>query len=233
MRRYAVVALVVGVLLALLPVGWWLTRPPAEAGGDAATRLADAPTTLAPAAPPATPSSTPTRPGATPTTPGAVPTTKRAGGGRVLPARLIAPSIGVDARIVPVGLEAGTGEMQVPKVVDVVGWYRFGPALAERAGSTVIAGHVDDARQGAGAFFRLRELGLSQQFGIEGGDGVRHRYRVVAREVFAKDQMPLDRLFARDGAPRITLITCGGDFDRSRRSYRDNVVVTAVEEGGR
>jgi hypothetical protein len=40
----------------------------------------------------------------------------------------------------------------------------------------------------------------------------------------------LDKYFARDGAVRLTLITCGGPFDQDTRHYRDNVVVTAVPE---
>ena len=39
--------------------------------------------------------------------------------------------------------------------------------------------------------------------------------------------LPLDRLFARDGPPRLTLITCGGPFLPEYLSYRDNVVVVA------
>ena len=51
---------------------------------------------------------------------------------------------------------------------------------------------------------------------------------MVARERYRKTTIPLDRYFARDGAPRLTLITCGGPFDRTTGHYRDNVVVTAV-----
>jgi hypothetical protein len=36
------------------------------------------------------------------------------------------------------------------------------------------------------------------------------------------------RYFARGGAPRLTLITCTGPFDRRTDGYRDNLVVTAV-----
>jgi hypothetical protein len=39
--------------------------------------------------------------------------------------------------------------------------------------------------------------------------------------------LPLDRLFAREGPPRLTLITCGGPFLAEFGSYRDNVVVVA------
>jgi hypothetical protein len=52
-------------------------------------------------------------------------------------------------------------------------------------------------------------------------------YRVVGREEYRKSQLPLDRYFARDGAPLLTLVTCGGPFDDRARRYRDNLVVTA------
>ena len=51
--------------------------------------------------------------------------------------------------------------------------------------------------------------------------------RVVARELLEKQVLPLDRLFAREGPPRLTLITCGGPFLPEYRSYRDNLVVVA------
>ena len=46
-----------------------------------------------------------------------------------------------------------------------------------------------------------------------------------------KTRIPLERYFARDGALRVTLITCGGPFDRTTGHYRDNVVVTAEAVG--
>ena len=46
-----------------------------------------------------------------------------------------------------------------------------------------------------------------------------------------KSALPVDRLFARDGAPVLTLVTCGGEFDRATRNYRQNVVVTARPQG--
>ncbi|GAA3393410.1 class F sortase [Cryptosporangium minutisporangium] len=212
MRRPAAVVFGVGILLVLVAVSVFVVardpaEPPTTEGAAAAERLA----TEAPA-PPAT--------------------TARAAQ-PITPQRLRIPGIGVDATVLPVGVEAATGEMEVPRAVDRVGWYRYGPALDAPAGSMVIAGHVDDASQGPGAFFELRDLGIDDRLVVTGTDGTDRRYRVVAREVFDKSAVPLDRLFSRDGAPRLTLVTCGGSFDRAARSYRDNVVVTAVEEAGR
>jgi hypothetical protein len=63
---------------------------------------------------------------------------------------------------------------------------------------------------------------------VTGTDGAVRGYRVVGRETYPKSAIPLQKYFARDGEARLTLITCGGPFDASARSYRDNVVVTAV-----
>jgi LPXTG-site transpeptidase (sortase) family protein len=122
--------------------------------------------------------------------------------------------------------------MEVPEDVATVGWYRFGPGPGEGAGSAVLSGHVDDRVQGRGAFYRLSDLEPGDPVGVELADGTAVDYRVTLVERIAKEELPVDRLFARDGAPRLTLVTCGGDFDREARSYRENVVVTAEPVGG-
>ena len=42
-----------------------------------------------------------------------------------------------------------------------------------------------------------------------------------------KDAFPSERVYAPTTGPSLRLITCGGRFDRSVRSYEDNVVVYA------
>lgn len=144
------------------------------------------------------------------------------------PATLVIPAIGVTATVRPVGIDPATGELSVPPSVDTVGWYRYGPGLEATAGSVVIAGHVDSAEQGRGAFFRLKDLKLDDQLRVTGADGAERTYRIVAREEWPKSRIPLDQYFGRDGGVRLTLITCGGPFDEATRNYRDNVVITAV-----
>jgi sortase (surface protein transpeptidase) len=91
----------------------------------------------------------------------------------------------------------------------------------------VIAGHVDTA-EGPGALFRLGELEPGEMVTVTGSDGAERDFTVVARETYRKSDIPLERYFTRDGVFRLTLITCGGPFDRDTGHYRDNVVVTAV-----
>jgi sortase (surface protein transpeptidase) len=119
-----------------------------------------------------------------------------------------------------------TGDFDVPPSVDRVGWYKFGPGMDATAGSIVIAGHVDSAAQGRGAFFRLGTLSIGDRIDV-GRPGRDLRFKVVGRERYSKTRIPLDKYFARDGSLRLTLITCGGPFDAKTRHYRDNVVVTA------
>jgi hypothetical protein len=51
---------------------------------------------------------------------------------------------------------------------------------------------------------------------------------VVSRESILKKRLPYEELFAVDGPPRLTLISCGGYYDKDNGGYQDNVVVTAV-----
>jgi sortase (surface protein transpeptidase) len=124
-----------------------------------------------------------------------------------------------------------SGAFHVPPRVDVVGWYRFGPGLDSPSGSVVIAGHVDAAQQGPGAFYRLDSVTTGDRVDVAGGDGRTRTYRVVGREEYRKSTIDLSRYFSSSGAPRLTLMTCGGPFDSVTRHYRDNVVVTAIPLG--
>ncbi|MEH0841020.1 class F sortase [Micromonospora sp. CPCC 205711] len=193
------------------------SQPAEDVGSDEAAALATATPTPTAATSAGTTSSVPVAAGELP-----------AGEETVPPVKLRIPSIDVTARVNPVGINQRTDEFEVPPSVDTIGWYRYGPGLEADAGSVVIAGHVDSADQGKGAFFRLRELGQGDTLTATGADGKPRAYRVVAREEYAKTRIPLERYFARDGKPRLTLITCGGPFDAKTRHYRDNIVVTAV-----
>ena len=143
------------------------------------------------------------------------------------PARIRLPSLGVDTAVVAVGVDA-RGEMAVPEDVREAGWYRFGPAPGSAAGSSVVSGHVDDKVQGRGAFYRLVDLAVGDPVVVTTAAGADLAFRVSAVRRIPKSTLPVDELFARDGPPHLTLVTCGGAFDRALGSYRDNVVVTAV-----
>lgn len=148
------------------------------------------------------------------------------------PVRLRIEEIGVDAPVVAYGVDADTGQMEVPDNVQEVAWYEHGPVPGE-PGSSVLAAHVDLAGQGPGVFYRLADLDPGDVVAVDFEDGTRFTFIVAARVIYAKDQLPLDVVFAKQGPAVLTLITCGGDFDSSRSRYDSNVVVYArpVDDG--
>ncbi|MGY2126826.1 class F sortase [Blastococcus sp. SYSU DS0617] len=212
--RPAAAAAVLGLALAVgAPTAWVLTQPDAAAGVPVEQAL-PAPAPEAGAGPLSATPSVPTRdaaPSATPSAPA--------------PVRISVPSQGVDAPVDAVGI-AADGQMELPEDVSRVGWYRFGPVPGED-GSAVLAGHVDDREQGPGALFPLEDAAVGDEITVTDAAGTATRWRVVSRELITKQVLPLERIFARDGAPRLTVITCGGPFLPEFRSYRDNVVVVA------
>jgi hypothetical protein len=142
------------------------------------------------------------------------------------PTAIAIEGVAIAGPVVPVGVDAGTGELEVPPVANVVGWYRHGPTPGAE-GSAVLAGHVD-WRGEIGVFFHLSRVEPGAVVVVAYADGSQRRFTVVERRLIAKPELPVDDVFARTGPPALVLITCGGEFDRSIRRYRSNVVVTAL-----
>jgi hypothetical protein len=209
--RPAVAVAVLGVAVAVgVPAGWQLTREPAAAGAPLEQVLAEP-------APPPPPAAAPTV-----TTRDAAPTVVPR---RPEPVRVTVPALGVDASVEPVGVR-DDGQMAIPDDVDRTGWYRFGPVPGD-SGSAVLAGHVDDRDQGLGELAPLRAADAGTEVVVTDAAGTASRWRVVSREQIDKQALPLDRLFAREGPPRLVLVTCGGPFLPDVGGYESNVVVVA------
>jgi Sortase domain len=139
------------------------------------------------------------------------------------PQRLLVPAVGIDSPVRPVGV-ADDGQMQLPIDPAVVGWYRYGPAPADR-GSAVLAAHVDSWEHGLGPLARLRDVAVGDTLVVRTARGsVVHT--VTAVTSYAKQALPRT-VFARSGPPRLRVITCGGAFDEASGHYEENLVVTA------
>lgn len=141
------------------------------------------------------------------------------------PIRAEVPGIG-GVPIDPVGV-SGDGQAEIPEDISRVGWYQYGSAPGDGEGSVVLMGHRD-SRGGQGVLFTLPVVQVGAQIVVTDAEGVRHPYRVVSNESIAKTVVPLADLFAREGPPRLLLISCGGPYDRDRGGYLENVIVTAV-----
>jgi hypothetical protein len=138
--------------------------------------------------------------------------------------RLSIPSIGVSTPLDRLGL-AADGSMEVPSEFARAGWFSAG-TLPGQQGPAVVAGHVD-SKTGPAVFYRLRELRPGDRVEVERADGVRLRFVVEGRAQYHKASLPTEAVFGPVAWPALRLVTCGGSFDRSRGSYRDNLVVYA------
>lgn len=140
------------------------------------------------------------------------------------PSQVRIPAIGVDATIIPLGLHAN-GRIEVPADFDETGWWVDGPEPGE-PGPAVILGHVD-SRAGPAVFFDLRLLGPGDPIHIDRRDGTTVTYLVERTEQHPKDAFPTNAVYGPTPDPVLRLVTCGGAFDRDRRSYDDNIIVFA------
>lgn len=212
----AAASLLVGLL------GAWLTRSPMLGLGraEAATALA-----------PATPTSAPTVAALgerSPSPTASVATRPAVAEVEVVPepTRLVLDRLGVDVPVVPVGVTPD-GVMELPDSPREAGWYRFGPAPTDPVGAVVISAHVDSIDSGMGPFASLRRAEPGDKVTVTVG-GESRVYAVERAFRVAKGDLDTAALFARDGAPRLHLVTCGGQFDPASGHYDDNIVVVAT-----
>ena len=104
----------------------------------------------------------------------------------------------------------------------LAGWYTEGPRPGE-PGPAVVVGHVS-SRAGPDVFHRLRDLRRGDRVRVHTDDGV-VTFAVKDKEMQRKEALPSQRIWNATRRPVLRLITCGGEFDPNRRSYRSNVIV--------
>jgi sortase (surface protein transpeptidase) len=141
------------------------------------------------------------------------------------PVRVRVPGIDIDSDLVRLDVD-DDGVLLPPDDFARAGWYTRGPAPGD-TGPAVIAGHVDSA-DGPAVFFRLAELEDGDEVLVDRADGTRVRFTVTSVDRYPKDEFPTAQVYGPTPRAELRLITCGGEFDADARSYRDNVVVSAV-----
>ena len=135
------------------------------------------------------------------------------------------PALGIESSLLALG-RASDGSIEVPGDFQRAGWYREGPVPGQ-PGPAVILGHVD-SRQGPAVFYRLRDLDPGDEVLIDRADGSSVRFVVDRVERYDKDAFPTHMVYYPSLDATLRLITCGGTFDSSARSYRDNIIVFAT-----
>jgi Sortase domain len=140
------------------------------------------------------------------------------------PVRLRIPALHVDSALQHLGLQPD-GTVAVPKRTDVAGWYERGPRPGQ-PGPAVILGHVD-SHTGPGIFINLSTVRAGTLVRVDRDDGSTVMFRVSRVSRVSKTSFPTDLVYAPTLDPTLRLVTCGGSFDHSRGSYRDNVIAYA------
>ncbi|WP_226355066.1 class F sortase [Pseudonocardia sp. ICBG601] len=144
------------------------------------------------------------------------------------PRSISIPSIGVESVVDQSGL-APDGTLEVPAPgpgYDRASWYRGSSAPGFR-GPSVILGHVDSAAEGPSVFYDLGRMRPGEDITVTRADGIAATFRVDEVRSFPKNEFPTESVYGDVDRAELRLITCGGSFDSSARSYRDNTVVFA------
>lgn len=146
---------------------------------------------------------------------------------RSLPVAVRIPAIGVDSKLLRLGLNAD-GTVQVPSIRTSAGraaWYKYSATPGE-IGSSVIEGHVDSER-GPAVFFRLGALHRGDTIDVTLADGVTAVFRVTGVREYSKARFPAKTIYGTTDFAALRLITCGGAFDDATGHYRSSTVVFA------
>jgi LPXTG-site transpeptidase (sortase) family protein len=146
------------------------------------------------------------------------------------PVSLTIPLIGVQTRLMYLGLNSH-GQLQVPplSMVSVAGWYTGSPRPGA-IGSAIIVGHIDNYKE-SGVFFRLKTLRRGDRIYVRRADGTLVEFRVTSVQTYLKDHFPTEDVFGPVPDAELRLITCGGVWDPAIHSYLSNIVVYAAEVG--
>lgn len=132
-------------------------------------------------------------------------------------------SLGVDAPIVRVGV-GPSGEMVVPSAAHQVAWLDQGE-FPGRTNNAVLAGHISWGGQ-AGAFSRIQQLRDGAPVVVT-MDGQRWEFRVTWVCAFDRNTHLAEQIMGQTEVPSVTLITCGGVFDRSAGTHTQRIAARA------
>jgi sortase family protein len=146
---------------------------------------------------------------------------------RSLPVSVRIPAIGVNSRLLHLGLNPD-GTVEVPPIQTSAGlaaWYKYS-ATPGQIGSSVIEGHVDSTR-GPAVFFRLGALRPGNTIEVTLADGVTAVCRVTGVREYAKARFPARTIYGTAGFAALRMITCGGAFDYATGHYLSSTVVFA------
>ncbi len=141
------------------------------------------------------------------------------------PRRLRIPTLGIDAAVQRVGINA-KGNMAVPSNFKDVAWYKYGAAPGDE-GSAVIDGHVDNGLSLAGVFKNLHNVQVGDEIEITAEDGTVLNFKVRETADYAYNNAVTENVFKAPGKHQLVLITCEGTWIPASKTYDHRLVVFA------
>ncbi len=124
-----------------------------------------------------------------------------------VPMRLQIPAIGVDTKLVGLGL-ASDGTLEVTKSGFPASWYTGAPTPGQ-VGPAIITGHSTWSKSQA-VFYRLGSLRQNDLITVGRQDGSVATFRVTKVELYAKSNFPTKAVYGNIDHAGLRLITCGG-----------------------
>lgn len=145
------------------------------------------------------------------------------------PRELIIKKLKIDANILP--MDTTNGVLNAPVTAWDVGWYNQSTLPGTGHGALLIDGHVNDALNSPGVFYDINMLNPGDEIDVERGDGKRFAYYVTSVEQvpLAKVDMSKTLVSSVPGQEGVNLITCGGVYNYSQKTYSDRVIVFAAQ----
>lgn len=124
-----------------------------------------------------------------------------------------------------------TGVLDVPDDVAAAGWWSGGSRVGDPFGATLLAGHVDSAKQGLGAYAELLDVRPRQRVRLSSAH-LEQAFVIDALRLIAKGDVGRDpRVWSSRGDRRLVLVTCAPPYDPARGGYQRLAVVTALPVG--
>jgi hypothetical protein len=143
------------------------------------------------------------------------------------PVQLLIPLLDVHRAVEKVGVDY-LGVMQLPVNSWNAAWYQWGP-VPGAPGDAVIEGHAGYPGKPM-IFGKLATLRPGDRIVVVLADGTHRLFLIVSMRSVAAGSAP-PGLAAFSGAPRLTLVTCTGHFDKKNYWYSERLLVEARYAG--
>lgn len=145
------------------------------------------------------------------------------------PRQLIIRKLGIQANVLSMGV-LPSGALDAPKTAWDVGWYNQSALPGIGYSALLIDGHVNNALNTPGVFYKIDSLHPGDTMQIQRGDDRLFNYTVVQVDEVSISQVDMSKMVESivPGKEGLNLITCGGVYDYKLHTYNDRVLVFSV-----